>query len=40
MYLYNGKKGGRSSTFEKYFFYGFYPIHIWILFIIGYLLNH
>ena len=40
IYLYNGKKGGRSSTFEKYFFYGFYPIHIWILFIIGHLLNH
>lgn len=35
IYLYNGKKGGTSSAFEKYFFYGFYPIHIWFLFILG-----
>lgn len=33
--MYNGERG-RSL---KYFFYGFYPLHIWILYIIGYFLN-
>lgn len=32
--MYNGERG-RSL---KYFFYGFYPLHIWILYIIGYFL--
>ncbi|MFK4936781.1 TraX family protein [Lactococcus garvieae] len=40
IYFYNGKKGGSGSLFEKYFFYIFYPVHIWILFIIGQLLSH
>ena len=40
IYFYNGKKGGKSTKFGKYFFYGFYPIHIWILYIIGQLLAH
>lgn len=30
-FLYNGKKGRGS----KYFYYIFYPIHIWLLFIVG-----
>lgn len=33
--MYNGERG-RSL---KYFFYGFYPAHIWILYIIGYVLS-
>ncbi|WP_019299522.1 TraX family protein [Lactococcus garvieae] len=40
IYLYNGQKGGKGTPFEKNFFYGFYPIHIWILYIIGQLLIH
>jgi len=34
-FLYNGKKGRDV----KYLFYGFYPLHIWILFIIGYFMQ-
>ncbi|MGX7418642.1 TraX family protein [Carnobacterium gallinarum] len=30
LYLYNGKRGN-NSTFSKYFFYGFYPAHLWII---------
>jgi hypothetical protein len=40
IYFYNGKKGGNGSPSEKYFFYVFYPVHIWILFIIGQLLSN
>ena len=36
MMLYNGKKG-RQSDKSKYFFYLFYPIHLWIIAIINYL---
>lgn len=32
IWMYNGKRGKNI----KYFFYFFYPIHIWILYIIGY----
>jgi hypothetical protein len=32
--LYNGKRGV-SNVFSKYFFYLFYPLHIWILFVVG-----
>lgn len=34
-FIYNGKKGKDI----KYFFYGFYPLHIWILYIIGFLIK-
>ncbi|MDR2519565.1 MAG: conjugal transfer protein TraX [Eubacteriaceae bacterium] len=33
--LYNGKRGGGS----KYFFYVFYPAHIWLLYMIAWLLQ-
>ena len=35
MYLYNGERGPKT-TFSKYFFYVFYPAHLWILALIGY----
>jgi hypothetical protein len=31
--LYNGKRGV-SNAFSKYFFYLFYPLHIWIIFVV------
>ncbi|NLY20061.1 MAG: hypothetical protein GXZ08_02070 [Tissierellia bacterium] len=34
MYLYNGKRG-LSNQFTKYFFYVFYPLHLWIIHIIA-----
>ena len=30
IYLYNGERG-KNTAGAKYFFYGFYPVHIWIL---------
>ncbi len=35
IFMYNGQRGKNI----KYFFYVFYPLHIWILYIIGYLLE-
>ena len=35
MYLYNGERGPKTK-FSKYFFYVFYPAHLWILALIGY----
>jgi putative flippase GtrA len=32
--LYGGKRGAGSAP-AKYFFYAFYPLHIWVLFVIG-----
>lgn len=34
--LYNGKRGPKNG-FSKYFFYIFYPVHIWILYIINFI---
>ncbi|WP_025087658.1 TraX family protein [Ligilactobacillus apodemi] len=34
IWLYNGKRGGNGSKAEKYFFYYFYPIHLWIIYLI------
>jgi len=36
--LYNGQKGGGGGAFEKWFFYIFYPLHIWWLYIIRHLM--
>ncbi|WP_018754843.1 TraX family protein [Paenibacillus terrigena] len=33
--MYNGGRGP-NTKFTKYMFYTFYPVHIWILFIVGY----
>ena len=30
MFLYNGEEG-RKSSFDKWFFYTFYPLHLWVL---------
>ena len=35
--LYNGKRGPKNG-FSKYFFYIFYPVHIWILYIINFVM--
>ena len=34
MFLYNGEEG-RKSSFNKWFFYAFYPIHLWVLMILS-----
>ena len=34
--LYNGERGAYSW---KYFFYGFYPIHVWALYLFGYFIG-
>ena len=36
--LYNGRKGGGAGAFDKWFFYIFYPLHIWWLYVIRHLL--
>ncbi|MCL2253701.1 MAG: conjugal transfer protein TraX [Lachnospiraceae bacterium] len=38
IFLYNGKRG-LNSIFAKYFFYIFYPLHIWIIVIINYIIS-
>lgn len=39
IYLYNGKRG-MNGAFNKYFFYFFYPLHLWIIAIANfYILN-
>ena len=37
LYLYNGERGPKTS-FNKYFFYIFYPAHLWLITFIAYLL--
>lgn len=34
MFLYNGREG-KKSVFGKWFFYAFYPIHLWVLAILS-----
>ena len=36
--LYNGQKGGSGGAFDKWFFYVFYPLHVWWLYVIRHLL--
>ena len=36
--LYNGKRG-RNTKFSKYMFYVIYPVHLWILMIMRYLIE-
>lgn len=38
IYLYNGKKG-QSKRYHKWFFYVFYPLHLWLLTILSILLK-
>jgi len=35
LFMYNGKRG-YNTVFSKYFFYIFYPVHLWILAVINY----
>ncbi|MDR0530811.1 MAG: conjugal transfer protein TraX [Oscillospiraceae bacterium] len=39
MLLYNNKRG-RGGKFSKYFFYIFYPAHIYLLYLLAYLVSH
>lgn len=38
IYLYNGERG-KNTKFTKYFFYIFYPAHLWIIAIASYFLK-
>jgi|GEM_PF-71133 hypothetical protein len=38
VFLYNGQKG-RKSAFNQYFFYIFYPAHLWIIHLAAFLLR-
>lgn len=33
IWLYNGQRGGEGTKAEKYFFYYFYPIHLWLIYL-------
>ncbi|MGE7883703.1 TraX family protein [Bacillus sp. NPDC094077] len=37
-FLYNGERG-LNNTFTKYMFYIFYPVHLWIIYTIGYFMS-
>ncbi|MEE3949852.1 TraX family protein [Bacillus wiedmannii] len=37
-FLYNGERGV-NNTFTKYMFYIFYPVHLWIIYAIGYIVS-
>ena len=35
IYLYNGQRGGNGSKFERNLFYYFYPLHLWIIYLVA-----
>ncbi|MDP7988828.1 TraX family protein [Bacillus sp. MHSD_36] len=37
-FLYNGERGV-NNAFTKYMFYFFYPVHLWIIYTIGYFVS-
>jgi len=37
IFMYNGKRG-YDTVFSKYFFYVFYPVHLWVLAVINYMM--
>ena len=38
IFIYNGKRGIKNRL-SKFFFYFFYPVHLWIIYIINYCMN-
>ncbi|MBY0595693.1 TraX family protein [Bacillus bingmayongensis] len=38
LFLYNGERG-LNNAFTKYMFYIFYPVHLWIIYTIGYFVS-
>ena len=36
IFLYNGKRGFIQNIISKYFFYAFYPVHLWYIYIISF----
>lgn len=38
LYVYNGERGS-NTKFSKYFFYVFYPVHLWLLATLAYLMS-
>lgn len=38
IYMYNGKRGSKNRL-SKMFFYFFYPVHLWIIYLINYCVN-
>lgn len=35
IYLYNGKRGGYQTRTSQYFFYVFYPLHLWVIYLLN-----
>jgi hypothetical protein len=39
LYFYNGERGGKPTPFSKYFFYGFYPVHMAALVTVNFIIQ-